>query len=162
MSLKPRDPNLNSEQQKTLDDLWSTYTSYGWTESFAREMEDVYYNLWGKTKPNLVILPNSMPTSTPVANVFTSPTPAPAPSISDQLQLGMNALWQGKEPPPPVVLPNSGPNFMASTPILNTIPTFDKREELMTNYKIPDNSWTGDLAPKKSIFEDIANAFDPC
>ena len=89
-----------------------------------------------------------------------APTPAPAPSISDQLQLGMNALWQGKELPPPV-LPNSGPNFMASTPILDTIPTFNTREELMTNYKVPDNTWTGDLAPKKSILEDIANAFDP-
>jgi len=72
----------------------------------------------------------------------------------------MNALWQVKELPPPV-LPNSGPNFMASTPILNTIPTFNSREELMSTYKVPDNAWSGDLAPKKSIFQGLADAFDP-
>ena len=155
------DPNLNSEQQSILDDLF--INNLGWTEAFQREMLGVYYSLWGKTIPTTftiitaetTVLPNSVPNSAPASDQY---------SISNQLQQGMNALMQGEElppfsqPPPP-----PGPNFLEDyTPILEELPSYTSREELMENYAIPDDSWTGDMADREdNIFQGLADVFDP-
>lgn len=103
------DPNLNSEQQSILDDLF--INNLGWTEAFQKEMLGVYYSLWGKTIPTTftiitaetTVLPNSAPAPAPASEQY---------SISNQIQQGMNALMQGEElppfsqPPPP-----PGPNI---------------------------------------------------
>ena len=80
MSLRYRDKNLNSEQQSVLDNLWSSYMSYGWTEAYATEMEGVYYSLWGKSKPSYTTpLPNSTPTPTTTVLPNSAPSPSPSP-----------------------------------------------------------------------------------
>jgi hypothetical protein len=144
------DPNLNSQQQEALDDLWvNNYP--GWTEAQQNEHMDFLYSIWGKTKPT---------------TFTTTTTPAPAPatnSISNQLQQGMNALMQGEELPPFSQPPSTGPNFLEDyTPILDELPSYTSREELLENYAIPDDSWTGDMAHKEdNIFQGLADVFDP-
>jgi hypothetical protein len=145
------DPNLNSQQQEALDDLW--VRNYpGWTETRQNEHMDLLYSIWGKTKPT---------------TFTTTTTPAPPPatnSISNQLQQGMNALFQGEELPPFSQPPTTGPNMFSSdtTPILDQLPSYTSREELMENYAIPDDSWTGDMAHKEdNIFQGLADVFDP-
>ena len=97
------DPNLTSEQQAALDDLWTN--NMGWTEAFQLEMLGVYYSIWGKTVPTSF-------------TITTTPAPAPASdpySISNQIQQGMNALMQGEEPPPFSQPPQpQGPNIFDS------------------------------------------------
>ena len=97
-----------------------------------------------------------------------APAPAPAPesdqySISNQLQQGMNALMQGEEPPPFSQPQPPGPNFLEDyTPILEELPNYTSREELMENYAIPDDSWTGEMANREdNIFQGLADVFDP-
>jgi hypothetical protein len=124
-----------------------------WTEAQQNEHMDLLYSIWGKTKPTTF-------------TTTTTPAPAPAPatnSISNQLQQGMNALFQGEEPPPFSQPPTTGPNFLEDyTPILDQLPSYTSREELMENYAIPDDSWTGDMGQKEdNIFQDLADAFDP-
>jgi hypothetical protein len=122
-----------------------------WTEAQQNEHMDLLYSIWGKTKPT---------------TFTTTTTPAPAPatnSISNQLQQGMNALMQGEELPPFSQPPTSGPNFLEDyTPILDELPSYTSREELLENYAIPDDSWTGDMAHKEdNIFQGLADVFDP-
>ena len=98
------DPNLTSQQQEALDDLW-VRNYMNWTEARQTEEMNFYYRIWGKTVPTSF-------------TITTTPSPAPASdpySISNQLQQGMNALMQGEEIPPFSQPPQpQGPNIFDS------------------------------------------------
>ena len=95
------DPNLNSQQQAALDELWvNNYP--GWSEARQNEHMNFLYSMWGKTVPTSF-------------TITTTPAPPPASnqySISNQIQQGMNALMQGEELPPFSQPPQApGPNI---------------------------------------------------
>ena len=95
------DPNLNSQQQAALDELWVN-NYQGWSEARQIQHMNLLYSMWGKTVPTSF-------------TITTTPAPPPASnqySISNQIQQGMNALMQGEELPPFSQPPQApGPNI---------------------------------------------------
>ena len=98
------DPNLNSQQQAALDELWVN-NYQGWSEARQIQHMNLLYSMWGKTVPTSF-------------TITTTPAPPPASnqySISNQIQQGMNALMQGEELPPFSQPPQpQGPNIFDS------------------------------------------------
>ena len=114
-SSRPIDPTLTNEQQKALDDLWDNTT---YTEQFKRDMESTYRDMWVRFPPS-------------------PPTPSPWAAIDAGIKYMMNPTTP--EPPPiPTPTPTPGSNFFASTPLLDTLPNFQSREDLMSNYHMGD------------------------